>query len=425
MSAHHSLRVDVYQCFRCMSEIVQKDSPATAEAPAPQPPCLAVVAMERGSASRSPRRRSTVSCYNMAGHRYMFLLPTDGGLPLLRKAIAARFHVPVFSVSLLQDMRLLSGDLPIGEIATEPCTFVLGGARQQCNLAAGCSHTAAITSSGRAWCWNLDGEHVLEAPKLQPDEALVVISAADEYTAAVTSNGRAVCWGDHVHVNELRYIPELQPNESFVTISAGLNFIAAITSRGRAICWGPRARVVQEIPTLQPDETFTTISAGAERIAAVTSLGRAVCWGALCEGSAVPELQPDELFVTVSVGWKFTAAVTSFGRAIAWGTWIGVPDWFRSSMPKLQRDEYFAAISVGSYHVATVTSRGRAVCWGEDWWRSTGSDIPVLQPDETFVSISAGTLHTAAITSKGRALCWNGFKQYLKVPQLDETFSTK
>ena len=71
----------------------------------------------------------------------------------------------------------------------------ISGLPQVLLIAAGCDHTAAVNSSGRAAVGTPMGAFRIVHPGVQPDESIIMTAAGCHRTAAVTSSGRAPCWG--------------------------------------------------------------------------------------------------------------------------------------------------------------------------------------------------------------------------------------
>ena len=122
-------------------------------------------------------------------------------------------------------------------------------------IAAGESHTCALTSVGgvKCWGWNLYGQlgkgGTEYASTLQDVTGLssgVVAIAADEHTCAVTSGGGVKCWGSNsfgqlgnggtTNASTPQAVTGL--SSGVAAIAAGSYHTCAVTNAGRVKCWG-------------------------------------------------------------------------------------------------------------------------------------------------------------------------------------------
>ena len=283
-----------------------------------------------------------------------------------------------------------------------------------CNLPAGRaavatsgSHTCALTEAGAVWCWGLNTDGQLgdgtsmnrSTPVLVTglSSGIMAVAAGGSHTCALTTGGRVLCWGDNSH-GELgdgtladRHTPVAVSGlaSGVVAIAAGVYHTCAVKASGAAYCWGSNVFAQlgdgTETNRVTPVEVsglfdVAMIAAGYSHTCAVTSAGAAWCWGAntggaLGDGTSTERLTP----VTVS-------GFASGARAIA----------------------------TGDYYSCALTTGDAVQCWGTNDAGQLGDGTTTNQPTPVAVSgLSAGVAGVAlggsygcARTSVGGVLCW-------------------
>ena len=126
-------------------------------------------------------------------------------------------------------------------------------------IAAGWSHSLALTSAGRLLAWgdNSSGElgNATVNDSLTPipvdlptGTRITAIAANDEYNLVLTSAGRVLAWGDNSFgelgdgsTSVYRFTPapvDLPAGTRITAISAGYSDCLALTSDGRVLAWG-------------------------------------------------------------------------------------------------------------------------------------------------------------------------------------------
>jgi alpha-tubulin suppressor-like RCC1 family protein len=286
-------------------------------------------------------------------------------------------------------------------------------------IASGFRHTCALGTDDRSYCWGTVGQlgsGTTTEDQLTPSEvemppgvSFSSLAAGYSHTCALGSDDRAYCWGWN-RMGQLgngTTLPVDQPSPSQVAVPAGVTFFSiaggyihtcALTSDGRAYCWGSDQYgqlgngTAQTTDQPSPFEvempagvSFSSIAAGYGHTCALGSDGRAYCWGwdlygQLGNGATLTADQPAPAPVEMPAGLRFTS------------------------------------ITVGFAHTCALGSDGRAYCWGSDdnGQLGNGSTVTANQPSpspvgvpagEGFTSIHAGNLHTCAWSS-GPAYCW-------------------
>lgn len=205
----------------------------------------------------------------------------------------------------------------IGGVLSLPTPPQTGGVAFT-KIAAGGYHTCALTATGEAWCWgwNAEGQTGIGSagsPVILPQRVqdgglrFTEIAAGESHTCALTAAGAAYCWGGNAR-GELgsdpatsgAIVPTPIPvpgGHTFTSIDGGLVHTCALDVNRRAWCWGDRTRgqigdgvVGNSIapPTQVPGTlTFTQLSVGGETTCGVveSATSPVMCWGRGDQGS--------------------------------------------------------------------------------------------------------------------------------------------
>jgi alpha-tubulin suppressor-like RCC1 family protein len=227
-------------------------------------------------------------------------------------------------------------------------------------IAAGASHVCAVLVSGEVRCWGVNDDYQLGAgapPQALSPVAVLGLSdgirnlaAGASHTCAVTANGEVHCWGGNAHgelgVGMATATPIATPSQvkglpgPMMMVAAGRFHTCALSPQGSVWCWGQnengalgddssidRALPVQ--PLGLPDAAVS-LSAGAGGTCAVLRNGDAYCWGSnsngqLGDGTRIHRPRPvrvrglDGAGRLVMYGEEFSCAATRSQRALCWG----------------------------------------------------------------------------------------------------------
>lgn len=255
------------------------------------------------------------------------------------------------------------------------------------SIAAGHSHTCALSGDGRVVCWGLGSSGQLgvdlgdERVRLQPstevalpDGALAVsIAAGGAHTCAVLVTGWAACWGSDT-------AGQLGGGNAWSS-DAG-----AVETDDDARAAGAHDPVVVDLP----DGAVVRLAAGALHTCALSDVGTVYCWGRNTDGQlGIGRSGP-------GAGLDAPAdAVVMPGGATA------------------------IAVAAGVTHTCAVLQTGEITCWGGNAGgqlgdgtrgRDAGTDRPVgpvgLPPGSAAVEVVAGVRHTCALAADGTVTCW-------------------
>lgn len=302
------------------------------------------------------------------------------------------------------------------------------------SIAAGSSHTCAIASDYKAYCWGGDGNGQLgngattgnQVSPVAVDMSGVLngmtilsIAVGTFHTCVVASNNQAYCWGfdgsgqlGNGAITGDQASPStvstggVMSGKTILSISAGSTHTCAIASDNQAYCWGSDANgrlgngatTGDQISPSTVDntgvlsgKTIFKISAGSTHTCAVASDSQAYCWGSdtngeLGDGGSLTA-QPSPVAVD-------TSGVLS-GKTI------------------------LSISSAMSSNTCAVASDNQAYCWGGDLdgqlgnGATSGNQLSPVSVDtsgvlsgKTITSISAGSTHNCVIASDNQAYCW-------------------
>jgi len=314
-----------------------------------------------------------------------------------------------------------------------------------------------------------------------------IIAAGESHTCALTSVGAVLCWGlnefgqlgDGMTTNSTTPVQVSGLSSGVVSIAAGYETTCALTNAGAVWCWGynstgqlgngtlSQSRIPVEVLAQAGDAPLSgvvAIASGQYHTCAVTIVGTALCWGDNSEGELGNGTNNgSNLPVTVSVlssgvaaisaGSYFTCALTTAGTTLCWGEGgsgqLGSGNTTGSSTPEEVLDSTgnaplsgLAAISSVLGDTCALTSGRVVLCWGANNADQPGngtngtvnpqSDIPVEVLNLTgqaalngvgVDAITHGLDDSCALTSAGGVLCWgsNGLGQLSNGSNSDAT----
>ena len=229
------------------------------------------------------------------------------------------------------------------------------------SIAAGWSHTCAITTTNRAYCWGYNGYGQL-GDGTQDDSSTPVavaggyqwrqIVVAYRYTCGITTSGIAYCWGDNglYQLGDNTPISHSVPTAVKTTVTwskltAGYQHVCGIATTGLGYCWGLNAdgqlgdstTVNKKVPTAISGSTkWTVLSAGSYHTCGVSDAYSAYCWGwndygQIGDGNVGTSLNPmtskiaptlvtgSKLWVNVVANYSATCGVDASYQGYCWG----------------------------------------------------------------------------------------------------------
>ncbi len=251
---------------------------------------------------------------------------------------------------------------------------VLGGAPAQAIsadtpvIAAGGYHTCVLSSAGAVQCWgeNAHGElgngttdnSSVPVAVSGLSNGVVAIAAGKSHTCALTSAGAMQCWGDNQfgqlgdgRKDTFSRMPVAVSRLSgrVVAVAAGAYHTCALSSAGAVQCWGENAH--GELGNGTTDNSSVPV--------AVSGLSSGV--------------------VAIAAGRSHTCALTAAGAMQCWGDnqfgqlGDGRKDTFSRMPVAVSRlSSGVVVVATGDYHTCARTSGGATQCWGENTYGALG-----------------------------------------------------
>lgn len=286
------------------------------------------------------------------------------------------------------------------------------------DIAAGSRHTCALSLTGKAYCWGLNGnEHLLgdgdaatgsyvSTPfPVTTTQTFMSIDASNSQTCALTNDGDAYCWPRTLRASTYQSFATptlIGGGLKFVSISVGSAHACGLTAQAKAYCWGwnydqqlgtaSYQQWIDDPVAVAGAHSFEEIAAGSSHTCARTSAGQVYCWGSdtqglLGDGDAyAPGYTPRPIagshqIVSIGTGGAFTSAITASGAVLWWGSYTsdcGIDDIMsgdgcdyedQASSPKGLGSYGFSSVSAGGMFNIGVTPDGRTGTW---WYNNYG-----------------------------------------------------
>jgi alpha-tubulin suppressor-like RCC1 family protein len=326
-------------------------------------------------------------------------------------------------------------------------------------VAAGGSHTCALTAVGGVKCWgsNTSGQlgNGSDSVGTTPvgvtglTSGVMAISAGMHHTCALTAAGGAKCWGNNSYGQLGNNSNTASSTPADVTgltsgvmaISAGGLHTCALTTAGAVKCWGHNSngQLGDGSNTASNTAVAVTglstgvmaISAGGSHTCALTAAGAVKCWGDNFDGqlgdgsysrsgTAVGVTGLSTGVMAISAGGSHTCALTAAGGVKCWGYnylgQLGNGTNSNSSTPVAVSDlaSGVTAITAGGIHTCALTAVGGIKCWGFNYsgqlgdgsFNNASSPVAVTGLAHGMMAITAGNVHTCALNSAGGLMCW-------------------
>ncbi len=305
-------------------------------------------------------------------------------------------------------------------------------------LSGGGLHTCGLDAGGTAYCWGASQYGQVGAKATESCFALPcasspvpildvpafrMIAAGYSHTCALSSTGDIYCWGDNHYgqlgndsVDATTWTPRQVPRPGtaeFVGLDAGQWHTCGVSSDGQAYCWGLN--------------DWGQVGAAAKD----TCLSEDAVSHHPC--SRTPVLAASGLtLLAIGAGWGHTCGLTTSGATYCWGYdgsgQLGIePDSVATECPvqpaskrcgltpvRVSGDLAFVSLTVGGSHNCGLLATGEAYCWGGHLLGQLGdcslrdfSSLPrPVCGGHLFAMLSAGSGHTCAIDLNQKAFCW-------------------
>jgi len=278
-------------------------------------------------------------------------------------------------------------------------------------ITAGIGHTCALSTRGSVSCWGINGRGELglgtNEPALSPTlvaslgESVTHIAAGGSHTCALSDTGHVRCWGVNdqfqlgAGVAAETSTPVLVADlaNGIRDVSAGAGHTCVAVATGEIHCWGGNAHgelgigTASSTPVAKPQrvlglpEPMMMVRSGFAHTCAVSAAGEVLCWGqgsagALGDDTSLDRVSPVAVkglpaaAVDLTAGEDGTCAVLANAETYCWGDnsngQLGDGTRIGRSAPVLVEGLRGRAISSGRAFACAATSEHRAYCWGRN-----------------------------------------------------------
>ena len=344
--------------------------------------------------------------------------------------------------------------------------FSLSSEEKIIEVSLGEYNSSALTSTGRLFMWgnNYYGQlgdgttadktsptEITSYFKLTSNEKIIKVVLGCSHSSALTSTGRLFTWGYNYYgrlgdgtTNNKNIPTEITSNfnltseEKIIDVSLGYSHSSALTSSGRLFTWGFNAygqlgdgtynnnylpTEITRFFNLTNDEIVHIDFKGGHS-SALTSTGRLFLWGynsygQIGDGTIVNKTSPTEItsffnltsgetITQISIGDTFSSALTSSGRLFIWGDntygQLGDGTTAAKSTPieitnrfNLTNDETIIQVFLKRSHSSALSSSGRLFMWGYNTSGQLGNGTTaslstpteiIFKKSKEFVSVS-------------------------------------
>jgi hypothetical protein len=228
------------------------------------------------------------------------------------------------------------------------------------------------------------------------------IAAGDSHSLAVTSDGTVVAWGCAFGDYGQCSVPG---GLSGVTaVAAGFAHSLALKSNGTVVAWGCGFPADSGQCSVPPSLSgVTAIAAGGVHSLGLKSDGTVVAWG--CGGipnSACTVPVGLSGVTAIAAGFGHSVALKGDGTVVAWG--CGSGGYGQCSVPGGLSD--VAAVSASQYHTLVLKSDGTVLAWGCGPGSLDFGQCSVPGGLSGVTAIAAGQAHNLALKSDGTVVAW-------------------
>ncbi len=327
-------------------------------------------------------------------------------------------------------------------------------------VSSGGNHTCGITLDEELYCWgdNMWGQigdgtvinrlSPVQIAPVAPGVGYVQVSAGHSHTCAITTEDKLYCWGANMNgrlgdsTTTNRESPiAIDPGVSYEQVSAGHSHTCAITTGEFLFCWGNNSsgQLGDETTTQRtsPQAVFggtnvTQVATGDGHTCALIN-GSLKCWGKndfgqLGDETTTQRTSPQAVFgggnyVSIAVGSQHSCGILDDGTLRCWGQNAsgffllgqvgsgGEEDYYDT--PQEVGSGYFS-VSAGESHTCGIKDDGglSLYCWGNNGSGRLGLGSSTAQNPNTpqfvgnfYYTVSLGGSHTCG-RSMNSLKCW-------------------
>ncbi|MBT2531139.1 family 43 glycosylhydrolase [Arthrobacter sp. ISL-48] len=271
-------------------------------------------------------------------------------------------------------------------------------------LAAGAANatTTAPTPSPTAeptylFAFGANGAGQTTLPAGYKNDPIVQLAAGNSHTVAVTQPGRLLAWGSNAAGQST--VPATGKTK-FSAVAAGASHSLALSKDGGVIAWGGNSSGQSTVPTAALSG-IKEISAGGSNSLALKTDNSLVAWGdnAFAQNQIPGELAGKHI-VQTATGSGFNLALDTTGQVTAWGR----SDVGQLEIPAEVKAARIIAISAGVTHSLALTADGKVLAWGSNAFGQL--NVPAELAAEKVTAIVAGGYHNLVATESGKVFAW-------------------
>ena len=354
-------------------------------------------------------------------------------------------------------------EIVIGTSQSNP-DYDFSSAREIVQVAAGGTHTAAVTKDGDLYMWgrnyygqlgvysNADSKipiKVNNSSSTLPEKSVKYIALGYYHSAAITKDGSLYMWG-YNRSGQLgdgtttdRYTP-VKIMDNVASVSLGGSHSAAVTKDGSLYMWGDNGNgrlgnrtTTDRYTPVKIMDNVASVSLGSSHSAAITKDGSLYMWGynyygQLGDGTTTDRYTPVKIMdnvASVSLGGDHSAAITKDSNLYMWGG-NGSGQLGDGTTAKKTRPHRVASnvqsVKLGNSHTTVISKDGGLYTWGYNYYgqlgngTTTDSSNPIKIMNDV-VNCAGGDRHTIALRKDGTVYTWG----YNDCGQLGDGTTTK
>ncbi len=318
-------------------------------------------------------------------------------------------------------------------------------------VAAGGSHTCALSANGAVHCWGANSQGQLgtgalldasvPVPVVGLSGGVAAIAAGHWHSCAIGDGGRASCWGrnnrgqlgDGTSSTQTTPVAVTVVSGAVASIDGGDLDTCALTTEGATLCWGDQNGAAGSPARVVLADGAVKVQSDGGRSCVLMDEGAVRCWGSsdpytstLGDGTSVTRTIPVPVVglarntAAVTAGWNHTCAVSTDGAVQCWGLnhsgqlGDGTTTTRRAPTSVVGLSRGVVAVAAGANHSCALTSGGGVQCWGANSDGQLGdgtrteqvTPVAVVGLDSGVVAVTAGYRHTCALTTSGAVRCW-------------------